>query len=143
MRSTSLRSLDVDVTDPTPTTVSPESREDAGQRGGLRIAEKAVTRVATQAATEVRTVVASGTGKLDKIVGRKLPKTSADVRGDLVWLQIETAAEWPTPLGQLVQEVRAAVTSAVESMTGLQVKVVDVTVTKIERPSRPAVRRVT
>lgn len=142
MRSISVRSLDVVVTDTAPGADTSDSIEDPGRRGGLSIADKVVIRIASQAVTEVRAVVESGTGMLDKMVGRKLPKTSAEVRGDLVWLQVETAAEWPTPLGELVQEVRAAVTSAVESMTGLQVKVVDVTVSRIERPSRPTVRRV-
>jgi hypothetical protein len=75
-------------------------------------------------------------------MGRRLPRSTAEIHGDQVRLTVEVAAVWPTPLTGLVDEIRATVRQMVESSCGLHVQVLDVNIAKVERIREAAVRRV-
>lgn len=114
---------------------------DPGQRGRLSIADRAIDRIAGRAAAGVDGVLAT-TSALGKVVGRQLPKVSSDVRENDVRLSVDIAVAWPSPLREVVRQVRESVITDVETLAGKRVRSVDVTVAKMERPAEPPARRV-
>ncbi|MEP6526849.1 MAG: Asp23/Gls24 family envelope stress response protein [Nocardioidaceae bacterium] len=114
---------------------------DPGQRGNLTIADRAINKLASHAASSVVGVVESGS-TLDKLVGRRLPRTASDVRGQLTRVGVEIAVEWPLPLSEVAKNVQSAVAQAVSSLSGLTVVAVDVSVSRVEKASNTPARRV-
>lgn len=114
---------------------------DPGQRGTLTISDRAIEKVATQAASSVDGVAPSGS-TLDKMMGRRLPKVSSHVRGDQARVEVEVAVVWPLSLSDVATEVRSTVGRAVSGFSGLTVTAVDVTVARVERATKSPARRV-
>jgi len=100
---------------------------DPGTRGDLVVRDRAVQRIAEQAA---RTVTGgSGTGTSIPLLRRRgLPSASVDVRGRSVWISVEVGARWPCRLTHVAQQVRAAVADETRRIAGLEPREVDVTV---------------
>lgn len=112
--------------------------DDPSTRGDLVIADRVVDKIARRAALGVTGVVHSGSG-LDKMVGRQLPKVSANTRGDQTRVGVDIAVAWPRSAADVASHVRAAVSDAVSEYAGLKVVAVDVAVTRID-PARSATR---
>ncbi len=103
-----------------------------GQRGTLTIADRVIDRISAYAAGSLDDVVVTRS-TLDKMVGRRLPKSSTDIRGNQVRINLEVAVVWPAPLAEVVQKIQETVRSQVESQSGMTVRSIDVTVSKMAR----------
>lgn len=101
-----------------------------GDRGRLVIADKVVERIASRAAGDVEAVTENRSG-WSKVVGRSLPTPTAKVAGGRVRVGVDVAAAWPAPLGDLAIRVRDHVSERVETLTGMPVVAVDVTVADV------------
>lgn len=112
-----------------------------GARGTLQIADKVVERISTHTAFLVDGVVEVGSG-LDTLVGRRLPRASSDVHGDRVRVSVDIAVQWPYDVAAVAREVRRDVSAAVSQLAGMRVLGVDVSVSRIERQTVTARRRV-
>lgn len=121
----------------TPAAGLPEPAE----RGRLDIAAQVVERVATIAASEVRGVRSVGSG-LEGMVGRQYPKAKAEVAGDQARVRLDIAVAWPSPLGRTAAAVRDRVRVQLQSLLGLTVDIVDVTVATVTQAAPPSDRRV-
>lgn len=109
-----------------------------GERGRLRVADRAVERLAVAAARGVGGGVVVSAG----LTGRSYPRAEVVVAGDRVRARIEVAGRWPTPADRLAADVRATVAGALSTLAGLRVDTVDVTVATFVRNDTPAGRRV-
>ncbi|MDQ3627981.1 MAG: Asp23/Gls24 family envelope stress response protein [Actinomycetota bacterium] len=114
---------------------------DAGERGSLQVAAKAIERIATHTAALVDGVLSTESG-LDKLVGRGLPKASSDVHGDRVRINVDIAVQWPRSVADVARAVRRDVHAAVSHLAGMRVLGVDVSVAHIERQAVAPRRRV-
>ena len=114
---------------------------EAGARGRLHIADQVVEKVATIAAGEVPGVRTTGSG-LESVVGRQYPKAKAEVAGGHAQVRLDIAVTWPAPLGRTAASVRQHVREQLESLVGLSVDVVDVTVATVSPADRSDPRRV-
>jgi uncharacterized alkaline shock family protein YloU len=121
--------------------VSESTVLDPGLRGSLTIADRAINKLASHAASSVVGVVDSGS-TLDKMVGRRLPRTASDIHGQLTRVGVEIAVEWPLPLSEVAKSVQSSVAHAVSSLSGLTVVAVDVSVSRVEKASKTPARRV-
>lgn len=114
---------------------------DVADRGRLEIADRVVETIATHAASSVTGVVPSGSA-FGKVVGQRLPKASSQVRGEYARVSVDIAVAWPHPLSAVAQQVRAAVSSQIHQIAGLNLSAVDVTVARVEVATAPPARRV-
>ena len=126
---------------PAPGTTAVAGRRDPAERGRLDVAERVIERIATIAAREVRGVRSVGSG-LDGMVGRQYPNANAEVAGGHARVRVDIAVTWPSPLGRTAAAVRDRVRERVESLVGMTVDVVDVTVATVTQPAPPNDRRV-
>ncbi|WP_067859891.1 Asp23/Gls24 family envelope stress response protein [Aeromicrobium erythreum] len=108
-------------------------------RGRTTIADGVVSRVASIAASEIEAVVDTRKG-WTKLVRKGLPHAEATVAGETSSITVEVAATWPTPLAPLVERVRAHVTERVDTLVGVTVSRVDVTVADVVHLDAPARR---
>jgi uncharacterized alkaline shock family protein YloU len=117
---------------------------DPGERGTLIIKDRAVQRIAEAAALSVAGVVPAeqSTNTLNAALGRAYPRVDCDVAGGRVRADVEIVGLWPTPAPQLAAQVRQAVTYQLQTLAGLRVDAVDVTIAKIVRITAPPRRRV-
>ena len=120
---------------------SAAGRSEPGGRGQLHIADQVVERVATIAAGEVPGVRTTGSG-LEGVVGRQYPKAKAEVAGGHARVRLDIAVTWPAPLGRTAASVRQHVREQLESLVGLSVDGVDVTVATVSPAERSEERRV-
>lgn len=112
-----------------------------GDRGRLDVADRVVERVAIIAAGEVAGVRNVGSG-LEGIVGRQYPKATAQVAGGRARVRLDIAVAWPMPLGRTAGAVREHVREQLESLVGLTVDAVDVTVASVVADGPREQRRV-
>ncbi|MFK4084669.1 DUF6286 domain-containing Asp23/Gls24 family envelope stress response protein [Kribbella sp. NPDC020789] len=98
-----------------------------GDRGRLEISQRAVERI-----VEITARRHPAVSRQAAVLGRGLPKARAVVAGRRVRVQLETAITWPNPLAATAADLRQAITSAVEELTGLGVDRADVTITTID-----------
>ncbi len=117
---------------------------DPGERGTLIIKDRAVQRIAQAAALSVTGVVpsAQSTHTLNAALGRAYPRVDCEVAGGRVRAEVEVVGLWPTSAPQLGAQVRQAVTDQLQTLAGLRVDAVDVTIAKIVRAAAPPRRRV-
>lgn len=114
---------------------------DPAERGRLDIAERVVERVATIAAVEVPGVNSVGS-TLEGMLGRQYPKAKAQVAGSQARVSLDIAVAWPSPLGRTAAAVRERVRTQLQSLLGLTVDIVDVTVASVTQAAPPSDRRV-
>lgn len=101
-----------------------------------------VETISCAAATEIDGVQRSG-GSLEGVVGRRYPKADARTAGSRTRIGIEVAVLWPSPLSQLLGQVRERVRTRVVDLTGLDVDAVDVVAARIVQDTPELPRRVT
>lgn len=105
------------------------------------MADRVIDKLATHAATLVDGVVPAGS-TLDKLAGRRLPRATSQVRGRQARVEVQIAVAWPNTLAKTAGEVRTIVGRELARLSGLDVVAVDVTVDRVERPTRTTGRRV-
>lgn len=121
---------------------------DAGGRGALEVADRAVQRIAQAAAREVPGVAtgedaSSGAlGALGSALGRDHPRVDCQVAGRRVRVAVEITTVWPHPAAQVAAGVRDHVTERLRTLADLEVDGMEVTVAKVVRSSSPTKRRV-
>ena len=108
--------------------------------GRIEVSNRAVEKVAALAAVEI----ADAGGAAARMLGRalpgaghlgirgsgldSLPKVSADVDGELGFLDVELAVRWPASVGQVTERVRQHLFVRVGELVGLQIREVNINV---------------
>jgi uncharacterized alkaline shock family protein YloU len=106
-----------------------------GQRGRTVIADRVVTQVATRAVAEVAQT--GGAARqligitLGRETGRGSARVSARVDGNLAMIELRLTLAYPAPVRSLTREVRRHVMERVASLTGIEVRHVDIEVTRL------------
>ena len=122
-------------------TAGPRGDED---RGTLAIEDRVIVRVATHAVASVEHAAAAPRRVLGVSIGDARadsePSVTASVRGDTATVQTSIAVAWPHPIPAVVDTVRRRVRDEVKRTTGVRVDQVDVEVTSLSVPTRPAPR---
>ncbi len=115
--------------------------------------DRVVEKMAARAAVEIPDAGAAASRFLGRMAGASalgvrqtsltdLPKTSADVDGSLVILDLSISVRWPASVPEVASAVRENVRSRVSELTGLTVTEVSISVTALvtELPPPPRVR---
>ncbi len=95
-------------------------------RGSLRIEQRVFERIAAVAATEVRGVGTTQGNQASKLLGRGMPRASAELAGSHVHLDTTVPLRWPSTAPGVADAVRDHVGSRVAHLTGHIVDRVDV-----------------
>ena len=111
----------------------------AAPTGTTVITDNVVSKIAGIAAREVPGVYGLGGGTpralgaiLDAISGTDLAQgVSIELSDSQVVIDLSLVATYPTPLQKVADDVRTAVVTAIETLVGLQVTAVNVTVTDV------------
>jgi uncharacterized alkaline shock family protein YloU len=111
--------------------------------GKTVISDGVIAKIAGIAAREVTGVHALGGGTVralgairEAIAGSDLSQgVSLNVNENEVAVDITLVAEYPIPLHKIADDVRTAVISAIESLAGLHVTEVNVTINDVQLPS--------
>lgn len=107
----------------------PEQPVPPAERGVTRIADRAVAKVAAQAAREaLRTGPDAGSVPRG---GRAAPRAGVDVRGDSARVRVSVHLGYPSDIGAQCGSVRRQVTSRVGELTGMEVSDVAVRVDRL------------
>jgi uncharacterized alkaline shock family protein YloU len=126
--------------DQPPVPGSPPGRTELGM---ISINDRVVEKVAACAAAEVADAGAAvhrGLGRsltgAAALGGRgtsptRLPKTSADIDGSTVFLDLSISVRWPASVPEVTSAVREHVRSRVRELTGMTVAEVDISVTDL------------
>ncbi|WP_052273949.1 Asp23/Gls24 family envelope stress response protein [Arthrobacter sp. L77] len=127
---------------PTPSTRSATS--DPSTRGTLVIAERAIEKVASNAASTVPGVSGPtggflGLGARHKETAR--PKADVQLNGLIASLRLEVGITYPAPLKQTTELLRATVRDDVSRICGLDVRQVDIDINTLLDPTRGQGRR--
>jgi uncharacterized alkaline shock family protein YloU len=106
-----------------------------GQRGRTIIADRVVTKIATQAVAEVGQTGGAARQLIGLTVGRQTgegpARVSVRVNGNLVMIQMRLSLAYPAPVRSLTREVRRHVMEQVTALTGLEVRHVDIEVARL------------
>nr|WP_240896152.1 Asp23/Gls24 family envelope stress response protein [Kineococcus siccus] len=118
----------------------------------MEIADRVVQRIAEAAAARVDGVAPRSTsdGSLTGTVttavggalGRGLPRASCVVAGSRVRVEVEVATLWPRPAAEVATRVRDGVAERLETLAGVRVDAVAVTVAKVVQGATPPRARV-
>lgn len=108
-----------------------QTNADNGHYGAIKIADEAVAMIASMAAVKIKGVAAmSGgvaAGITEKLGKKNLTKgVKVEVTGQSVALDLFIHADFGAKIPQLAHEIQNEVRTAVETMTGLEVKSVNV-----------------
>ncbi len=123
---------------------------------GLRITEKAVSRIVAVAAASVPGTTELGRS-LERLAGRSYPRYDVLVDDAAGTCSVEAfiAVVWPSPVTAVAEAVRTTIAHTVQDMTGLTVTRVNVVVGPVvpgrrvtpahvaAHPTRPSLRHVT
>src|ERR1022692_2091574 len=129
------------------------SRTGRTELGMISINDRVVEKMAARAAIEIPDAGAAASRFLGRSMAgasalgarqtslTALPKTSADVDGSLVILDLSISVRWPASVPEVASAVRERVRSRVSELTGLTVTEVSISVTALvtELPAPPRV----
>jgi uncharacterized alkaline shock family protein YloU len=105
------------------------------QRGRTTIADRVVARVATRAVAEVAQAGGAARQLIGITLGRQSgqgpARVSARVDGNLAMIEIRLTLAYPAPVRSLSREVRRHVMERVASLTGIEVRHVDIEVARL------------
>jgi uncharacterized alkaline shock family protein YloU len=116
----------------------PPAHIGANELGRIEISSKAVEKIAALAAVEIPDAGGAAARLLGRPVpgaGRlgirgsgldQLPKVSADVDGQLGFLDVELSVRWPAPIGQVTDAVRQYLAHRVGDLVGLDVREINI-----------------
>ncbi len=106
-----------------------------GQRGRTTIADRVVTQVATQAVAEVAQTGGAARQLIGITLGRQTgegpARVSARVNGNLAMIEVRLTLAYSAPVRSLSREVRRHVMERVYRLTGIEVRHVDIEVTRL------------
>jgi uncharacterized alkaline shock family protein YloU len=107
------------------------------QRGRTTIADRVVAQVATQAVAEVAQTGGAARQLIGITLGRQTgqgrARVSARADGNLAMIEMRLTLAYPVPVRSLTREVRRHVMERVASLTGIEVRHVDIEVTRLLR----------
>ena len=110
-----------------------------GQRGRTTIADRVVARIATRAVAEVGQTGGAGRPLIGLMLGRRAgegpARASARVSGNLALIEMRLSLAYPVPVRSVTREVRRHVMERVTTMTGIEVRHVDIEVARLLRES--------
>ena len=106
------------------------------------LAPRVVEKIAARAAGEVEHVFGLSRTLAGRTLGAERVRADADLDGHVAVLRIEFGAGFPAPLLPLTRAVREHVTDKVQTLCGLHVDHIDVTVAELRHP-RAERKRVT
>ncbi len=108
-----------------------------GQRGRTTLTDRVVTKVAAQAVSEVERTGGVAPQLMGITLGRQSgsgsARVSARIDGHLTMIQLRLTLAYPAPVRTLTQQVRRHVIERVTSLTGLEVRHVDIEVARLLR----------
>ena len=110
-----------------------------GQRGRTAVADRVVAQIATRAVAEVGQT--GGTARqliglpLGRQTGEGPARVSARVNGNLAMIEMRLSLAYPAPVRGLTREVRRHVMERVATLTGIEVRHVDIEVACLARGS--------
>ncbi len=117
----------------------PSSLTVPGQRGRTTIADRVVTQIATRAVAEVGQTGGAARQLIGLTLGRQPgegpARVSARVDGNLATIEMRLSLAYPAPVRSLTREVRRHVTERVTTLTGIEVRHVDIEVARLLRGS--------
>ena len=128
------------------------ARPGRNELGAISIADGVVTKIAARAAAENPDAGAAAARVLGRAVpgaGRlgvrgtdldALPKTSADVDGAKVYVNVELSVRWPASVPEVTERVRGHVRDRVGELTGLEVEEVHIVVADLATDIAPPPR---
>lgn len=123
--------------DDTPTRQIVLGESDPAQRGRVDVADQVVEKIATGALAEIDGVGGT-TGTVGRMFGRDdtagRPRVSAAVDGGAVRLDARISVAYPSPVAETCDRAREHVVRQVQSLTGLQVGRMDITVSALTSP---------
>lgn len=128
----------------------PEGRHRAdptavADRGELSIAEQVVEKIAATALGEIDHIGGTAPTMLGVPLGSvdpdRLPQVTAQVTGSVVTLAARCSVTYPAPVARVTDQARAHVIDRVDTLTGLRVAQLDITVTALTSPSPSSHRR--
>jgi uncharacterized alkaline shock family protein YloU len=104
-----------------------------GQRGRTTIADRVVVKIATRAVAEVGQTGGAARQLIGLTVGRQSgegpARVSARVDGNLAMIVMRLSLAYPAPVRSLTREVRRHVIERITTLTGIEVRHVDIEVT--------------
>jgi len=107
------------------------------QRGRTTIADRVVAQVATRAVAEVAQTGGAARQLIGFTLGRQTgqgpARVSARVDGNLAMIEMRLTLAYPAPVRSLTREVRRHVIERVASLTGIEVRHVDIEVARLLR----------
>ena len=110
-----------------------------GQRGRTTIADRVVAQIATRAVAEVGQTGGAARQLIGFTVGRQTgegpARVSVRVNGNLAMIEMRLTLAYPAPVRSLTREVRRHVMERVTTLTGIEVRHVDIVVARLLRGS--------
>lgn len=114
-------------------------------RGELSIAEQVVEKIAATALGEIDQIGGTARTMLGVPLGStdpdRLPQVTAQVTGSVATLTARCSVTYPAPVARVTDQARAHVIDRVDTLTGLRVAQLDITVTALTSPSPSSHRR--
>jgi uncharacterized alkaline shock family protein YloU len=126
------------------------ARIGANELGRIDVGSKVVEKIAAQAAIEIPDAGGAAARLLGRPVpgaGRlgmrasslsSLPKVTADIDGELGFLDIELSVRWPAPVGKVTEAVRQHLFERLNDLVGLRIREVNVHVVDLVGSTAPA-----
>jgi uncharacterized alkaline shock family protein YloU len=116
----------------------PPARVGLNELGRIQVGARTVEKIAAYTAAEIP----DAGGASARVLGRsvpgfrrasleRLPKVSADVDGELVFLDVEMSIRWPAPIAAVSEAVRQHLFRNVGDLVGLRVREVNIAVTSL------------
>jgi uncharacterized alkaline shock family protein YloU len=119
-------------------------------QGRIEVSSRVVEKIAARAALEVDDAGGAGAKVLGHnlpgagLVGMpsagldQLPTASAEVDGRLAFVDLELSVRWPAPALKVAECVRQRVIDRLETLVGLQVREVNIEITKLVGRPEPS-----
>lgn len=104
------------------------------ERGITTLAPRVVEKVAAHAAGEVAQVFGLSRTLAGRTLGAERVRAEADLDGHVAVLRLDLGAGFPAPLIPLTRTVREHVTNTVQTLCGLHVDHIDVTIAALRHP---------
>ena len=119
---------------------SPSPLTVPGQRGRTAVADRVVAQIATRAVAEVGQTGGAARQLIGLPLGRQTgegpARVSARVDGNLAMIEMRLSLAYPAPVRSLTREVRRHVVERVTTLTGIEVRHVDIVVARLLRGSQ-------
>lgn len=108
-------------------------------KGSINYANDVIAKIAALAANEIEAVVGMSGGSLQEMLGVKnLTKgIKVTLSNNVAQVEINVVIQYGAKIHEVCIDIQTSIIKAIESMTGLSVKAVNVNVTGISIPEEP------